>query len=216
METDTATHFQRVFLQLKKYGFLLEYDASLPCVCKLIAGVKVRGSWWAHALSHEIFAVNEQLGDHPDILITKLISGKVTFVHRDLWRELYSIGKAREEWQMKNLSTPALLLLKEINKVGSLTTNHLGSSFGVKPGDSARDLERRLLIHSEQFHTASGAHSKMLETWETWAERVGVKPHRGPTSAKSRIEKRVTLVIEEFGGEAKLPWHKDGVSTRKK
>jgi hypothetical protein len=203
-----SVYFSEVFAALKKNGLLPENDIHLPSVCTLIAGERMRGSWWSHPLSHDIFAVNEQLADHPDVLLTKLIAGKVTFVHRELWRQLYAIGKAREEWQMKNLTVPALLLLKEIDKMGSLTTNKLGSSFGEKPGDIARDLEKRLLIHAEQVHTATGAHSKMLETWETWAKRIGVKPHPRPTSARRQIEQRLTLLNREFGGNGQLPWQK--------
>ena len=155
-----SDYYQLVLSQLTKFGVLLESDHCLPNVCSLVAGEPMRGSWWSHPLSQDIFAVNEQLEDNPDVLITKLISGKVTFVHRQLWRPLSAIGKAREEWQLKSLSAPARLLLKQLDKVGSLTTNKLGASLGAKPGDAARDLEKRLLIRAEQFHTASGAHSK--------------------------------------------------------
>ncbi len=169
----------------------------------------MRGSWWSHPLSHQIFAVNEQLEGNADVLITKLISGKVTFVHRQLWRPLNAIGRAREDWQMKDLSAPARLLLKQLDQAGSLTTNKLGPAFGAKPGDTARDLEKRLLIRAEQFHTASGAHSKLLETWETWARRVGFRAAPlSPTTARRRIELRLDELNKEFDGAGKLPWQK--------
>ncbi len=204
-----SDYYKLVLSQLKKFGVLLESDHRLPNVCTLVAGEAMRGSWWSHPLSHHIFAVNEQLEDNPDVLITKLISGKVTFVHRQLWRPLTAIGKAREDWQMKNLTAPARHLLKQLDKVGSLTTNKLGPSFGAKPRDVARDLEKRLLIRAEQFHTASGAHAKLLETWETWAGRVGFRAAPlSPTTAKRRIELRLDELNEEFGGDGKLPWQK--------
>lgn len=202
-----ADHYKLVLSNLKKFGFLLESDPHLPNVCTLVTGEAMRGSWWSHPMSHSIFAVNEQLEDHADVILTKLVSGKVTFVHQKLWRPLYAIGKAREEWQMKNLSVPARLLLKQLDSKGSLTTNKLGSSFGVKPGDTARNLEVRLLIHAKQFHTASGAHCKLLETWETWAKRVGFSaPALRPATAKSRIELRLERLNSEFGGDGRLPW----------
>lgn len=204
-----SVYYKLVLSRLEKFGVLLESDHCLPNVCTLVTGEAMRGSWWSHPLAQQIFAVNEQLEDNPDVLITKLISGKVTFVHRQLWRPLSMIGKAREEWQMENLSAPARRLLTQLDKVGSLTTNELGASLGAKPGDVARDLEKRLLIRAEQFHTASGAHSKLLETWETWAKRVGFRAAPlSPATAKKRIELRLEELNEEFGGDGKLPWQK--------
>ena len=204
-----SDHYKLVLSQLKKFGVLLESDLHLPSVCTLVAGEAMRGSWWSHPMSNYIFAVNEQLEDNPDVLLTKLISGKVTFVHRKLWSSIYAIGKAREDWQLKNLSPTARLLLKKLDQVGSLATNKLGPSFGVKPGDLARDMEKRLLIHAEQFHTESGAHAKLLETWETWATRVGFSaPDLSPTTAKRTIELRLEQLNKEFGGAGRLPWQK--------
>src|SRR5438309_47738 len=68
--------FQRVLAELIEHGLLLEIDARLPNVCALVAGETVRGSWWAHPRSHDIFGVNCALADHPDVLVTKLVSGK--------------------------------------------------------------------------------------------------------------------------------------------
>jgi len=68
-----------------RLGLLLETDARLPSVASLIAGEPIRGSWWAHARAHEIFAALGQFDDHRDAMFTKLISGKVTLVHRKLW-----------------------------------------------------------------------------------------------------------------------------------
>jgi hypothetical protein len=56
-------------------------DATLPNLCSLIVGERLRGPWWAHPRAQEIFNVYDTLDDHPDVLITKLVSGKVTYVH---------------------------------------------------------------------------------------------------------------------------------------
>lgn len=151
--------------------------------------------------------MNELLADHKDVMLTKLISRKVTFVHRKLWRQIYAIGTSREDWQIKNLSAPARLLLKRLEQSGTVTTNKLGPSFGKKPGETARELEERLLIHAEPFHTESGAHSKLLETWNVWANRIGfcALPMK-PVSAKRRIQQRLSILNEEFEGRGRLPW----------
>src|SRR6267142_3049099 len=111
-------HFNRIFSKISSLGFLLESDPKLPSVCTLITGAPLHGSWWSHPLAQTIFQVNEKLEDHPDVLITKLISGKVTFVHRNLWPEVVAIGTSKEPWQMKGLSASAKTLLKTVEESG--------------------------------------------------------------------------------------------------
>ena len=163
-------------------------------------------------MAQEIFQVNEKLEDHPDVLVTKLVSGKVTFVHRDLWPEIVTIGSAQEPWQMKGLPASARELLKTAEKSGVLRTDQIGRPTSPKkvkdrPGDAARELERKLLIHAEQIHTESGAHAKMLETWDHWSKRTGfVGPAIQADKAKRNLEERLRKVNDEFDGTAKLPW----------
>lgn len=205
-------HFKRVFSKILKFGFLLESDPKLPSVCTLITGAALRGSWWSHPLAQTIFQVNQKLEDHPDVLLTKLVSGKVTFVHRDLWSEVLAIGTAQEAWQMKGLSTSAYALLKTVEETGALRSDKIGllgskTTTKHKPGDAARELERKLLIHAEQIHTASGAHAKLLETWAHWSERVGFKSATILTEeAKRKLAKRLLKLNQQFEASAKLPW----------
>ena len=207
MSAALRKHFEKVFLQLEELGVLLLSDSSLPNVSQLVAETKVKGSWWSHESAHTIFAVSEMLEDHPDVLIMKLISDKVTFVHRELWGHIYSIGVAREDWQLKNLSSHAERLLKALDGEGWLQTNKLGKEFGTKPSESARELERRLLIHANQIHTESGAHAKIIETWDTWAERAKFKARaKSEMAARRFLERRVAKINEEFDGSGRLPW----------
>jgi hypothetical protein len=210
-----TNHFKRVFSKILSFGFLLESDPKLPSVCTLITGAPLRGSWWSHPLAQTIFQVNEKLEDHPDVLITKLVSGKVTFVHRDLWPEVLAIGTAQESWQMEGLSAAAKALLKTVEEGGALRTDKIAwarspsqATTKKKPGDVARDLERRLLIHAEQIHTASGAHSKLLETWEHWSKRTGFAgPAIQPDKARRNLDQRLRRLNDEFDGTARLPWN---------
>jgi hypothetical protein len=203
-------HSERVLSKISNYGFLLESDTKLPSVCSLITGAPLRGSWWSHPLAQTIFQVNEQLEDHPDVLTTKLISGKVTFVYRSLWPEIVAIGTANEPWQMKGLSASAKTLLKSVGEAGALQTDKINwpsSQSNAKVGDVARDLERKLLIHADQIHTESGAHAKVLETWKHWCERRGfVRSSIQPDEAKRNLEERLRKLNEEFCATARLPW----------
>lgn len=214
MTIPAKNHFERILSRILNHGFLLESDPKLASVCSLVTGAPLRGSWWSHPLAQTIFQVNEKLEDHPDVLVTKLISGKVTFVHRDLWPEIVAIGTSKEPWQMKGLSDSAKTLLKTVEDAGALQTDKIdwpSLRSTAKLGDLARDLERKLLIHAEQVHTASGAHAKVLETWEHWCESKGfVSSSIQPDEAKRSLEERLRKLNEEFEGSARLPWSTSG------
>ena len=209
MTTGVARDFPFVFGKLKEYGVLLESDPKLPSVCGLLVGEPLSGSWWSHPLAQRIFHVSEQLADDPDVLITRLVSSKVTFVHRTVWPEVFAISTAREAWQTKGLSTAARRLLRMIDEAASLRTDNLvwPGSAKSKPGEAARELERKLLVHSEQLHTQSGAHAKMLETWSHWAARRGFKAAKlSPDEAKRTLEAKIATLNRLAGATAKLPW----------
>ena len=207
MTASSRKQFDEVFQQLEKFGLLLLSDANLPNVATLIAGEKVSGSWWSHKAAQRIFSVSEQLEDHSDVLIMKLVSKKVTFVHRQLWGHIYSIGVAREDWQLNKLSPVAKQLLEVLDDRGSLQTNKLGKEFGPKPADTARELESRLLLHASQMHTESGAHATVIETWPAWAKRAQFRVRaKNPVTARHFLEQRLAEMNEEFGGNGKLPW----------
>lgn len=208
MET-AAAYFQLVLRKLKNTGFLLESDPKLPSVCTLITGTPLRGSWWSHPLAQTIFQVNERLEDHKDVLITKLVSGKVTFIHRKLWPETIAIGESQEPWQLNKLPEPARSLFKQIEATGSVTTEQLAwpRNQKMKLGDAARSLEKRLLVVGTQFHSESGAHAKLLETWGRWAERIKFEAASiSAAEAKKELERRLDNLNAEFHGAAKFPW----------
>ena len=210
MKTSARTNLELVLKTLKGFGLLLETDAKLPSVSGLVAGEAVRGSWWTHARSHEIFAVLQAVADHEQVLITKLVAGKVTLVHRNLWPDLLSIGAARESWQTHKLLAAAKMLLDKVDQKGVLRTDILDwppKFKSVKVGHAVRELEKRLLIHSEEFHTEGGTHAKLIETWGHWTNRIDFKPKPvALDDAKRRLEKRVQLLNERFGALAYLPW----------
>ena len=50
------------------------------------------GTWWSHARGREIFAATRAVRAATDILVCRLIDGKVTFVHRRLWPALVRLA----------------------------------------------------------------------------------------------------------------------------
>jgi len=74
---------------IRKHGVVLEAaQGPAPSLAEAIAGESVRGSWWSHPKGREIFAVTRAIRDSDEVLVCRLIKGKVTFVHRRLWPAL--------------------------------------------------------------------------------------------------------------------------------
>lgn len=209
MSTKNRDYYEDVFRELKKWGLLLESDPKLPSVCTIITGEPMKGSWWSHSMAQTIFQVNERLDDHPDVLIAKLLAGKVTFVHRQFWPALLAVATSREPWQIRNLPDTAQKVLKFLKNAESVRSDELSiGTIGRKElNESVRILERRLLIHSEQVHTESGAHAKVLESWESWAASARLKVgEMSVAEAKKSFEQRVQELNKRFDGKATLPW----------
>jgi hypothetical protein len=74
---------------IRKHGVVLEAaHGPVPSLVEAVAGEPVRGNWWSHPKSRAIFAVTRAVRDSDDVLVCRLIKGKVTFVHRRLWPAL--------------------------------------------------------------------------------------------------------------------------------
>ncbi len=101
MDPDQAIAFVR------EHGVVLASGKGpVPRLVEAIVNEPIKGSWWAHPKSHHIFAVLKAVTDSEDILVCRLVEGKVTLVHRRLWPALVRvakrfpenrIGKVREE-----------------------------------------------------------------------------------------------------------------------
>jgi len=80
---------------VKRHGIVLaSARGPVPALALEIAGGPIRGSWWSHPKSQEIFHALSALGDSPDVLTCRLVDGKVTFVHRRLWPALVRLAGA--------------------------------------------------------------------------------------------------------------------------
>ncbi|HEX2791939.1 MAG TPA: hypothetical protein VHN17_16030 [Steroidobacteraceae bacterium] len=79
---------------VRTHGLVLESGTGpVPSLVVAIAGEPIRGSWWAHAQAREIFAVTRAIRDSPDVLVCRLIDGKITYVHRRLWPALVRLSE---------------------------------------------------------------------------------------------------------------------------
>jgi len=51
----------------------------------MVAGEPVTGSWWAHPKANEILRLSRSIRGSPDVLVCRLVDGKITYIHRRLW-----------------------------------------------------------------------------------------------------------------------------------
>ena len=74
-------------------GIVLESGRGpVPSLAHAIAGEAIRGSWWGHPKGNVIFLCSRAIRESKDILICRLVGGKVTYVHRRLWPVLVRLA----------------------------------------------------------------------------------------------------------------------------
>jgi len=79
---------------VKVHGVVLvSGKGAVPRLTDAVAGEPIRGSWWGHPKSHQIFAVLQAIAESDDILFCRLVDGKITLVHRRLWPALVRVAE---------------------------------------------------------------------------------------------------------------------------
>ena len=78
---------------VKRHGVVLQAARGpVPNMADTIAGETIRGSWWGHPKSREIFRAARAVSESPEVLVCKLIDNKVTYVHRRVWSALIKLA----------------------------------------------------------------------------------------------------------------------------
>lgn len=78
---------------VREQGVVLQSARGpVPNLAEFVTGRPIRGSWWADADSHKIFAVISAVVDSPDVVSTRLINDKLTLVHRRVWPALVRVA----------------------------------------------------------------------------------------------------------------------------
>jgi len=87
MDTVEALEFVRA------HGVVLaSAKGPVPRISEVVAGEPIHGSWWGHPKGDEIYRVLGSLHDAPDVLVCRVVAGKITFVHRRLWPALIRVA----------------------------------------------------------------------------------------------------------------------------
>jgi hypothetical protein len=112
MNADAAMAFVR------RHGIVLvSAKGAAPRLTDAIAGEPIKGSWWAHGKSHQIFAVLQKLEDSPDILVCRFIAGRVTLVHRRLWPAIVKLASRFHPDQLAQVRQEHTASGKHVNQL---------------------------------------------------------------------------------------------------
>lgn len=78
---------------VKRHGVVLQAARGpVPSLAEAIAGKPIRGSWWGHPKGRIIFQAAQAICGSPEVLVCRLIDGKVTYVHRRFWPALVKLA----------------------------------------------------------------------------------------------------------------------------
>lgn len=87
---------------VEHHGVVLQAARGpVPSLAEAVVGGPIRGSWWGHPKGREIYSAAESVCESPDVLVCKLVEGKITYVHRRLWPALV---KAAARFQKEQLA----------------------------------------------------------------------------------------------------------------
>ena len=83
---------------VEQHGVVLEGShGPRPSLAEAIAGEPVHGSWWGHKKGRGIFRATRTVRDCDQILVCRLVSGKITYVHRRLWPAIVRLANSLDK-----------------------------------------------------------------------------------------------------------------------
>jgi hypothetical protein len=148
-------------------GVVLEAGTGpVTSLAEAVTGGPIRGSWWAHPQGREIFAATRAIRDCPDVLVCRLVGGKITFVHRRLWPALVRVAE--------RFPVPDLAQIHEVHTAsGKHVTQEIPFPEWVPDAVAARALN----IDEERTLSQLGSWTEKVKTPQKAATRK-----KGPTA----------------------------------
>jgi hypothetical protein len=146
---------------VKRHGIVLQAARGpAPCLAATIAGGPIRGSWWSHPKGKEIYRVADAISESDDVLVCKLVEGKVTYVHRRVWPALVKLAA--------RFSKPRLAKIwEEHTATGQHRSKQLAFP-GWVPPEVRKEAEALTAAEAEA----------LLPSWLTSGARDGAVPDR--------------------------------------
>lgn len=86
---------------VRQHGVVLaSAKGNAPRLTEAIVGASIKGSWWAHPKSRHIYAILAAVTDSEEVLVCRLIGGRITLVHRRLWPALVRLANRFTDEQL--------------------------------------------------------------------------------------------------------------------
>ncbi len=152
------------------YGLITEVPASgVRSLAEAVIGGPFEGSLWRHAKGNLVYRLGRYLRASPEVLAVRLWEGKMTFVDRRLWPEVYLVAMepTRRRAALQGLSRSARQLLERVEREGEVSLPHDECT------KQRETLESRMLVQSSDV-PADGKYWARLQSWRRWAS-VGVR-----------------------------------------
>ena len=90
-------HAQAALEFVREQGVVLaSAKGDAPRLIEAILGEPIGGNWWAHPRGSFVYNVLSEVSDSADVLVCRLLRGKVTLVHRRLWPALVRVAGSFE------------------------------------------------------------------------------------------------------------------------
>ena len=116
---------------VEKHGLVLESARGvLPNLAEAVVGEPIRGSWWGHPRAHKILLCRRAVRASPDVLVCRLLAGKVTYVHRRLWPAVVRLAQ--------RFDPSRLALIQEVHTTSGKHEVHTTAFPGWVPADVQR------------------------------------------------------------------------------
>lgn len=88
---------------------LVSARGPVPTLTETIVGTSIRGSWWGHPDGKKIYSILQTVTASDDVLVCRLVNGKVTLVHRRVWPALVRLSDrfpAKHTARLVDVHTP--------------------------------------------------------------------------------------------------------------
>lgn len=126
---------ERALSFVREHGIVLvSAKGPVPRLTEAIVGEPIAGSWWGHPQGHRIFGILNEVAESDEVLVCRLIGGKVTLVHRRLWPALVRAAP--------HFAPARLARLRQEHTASGKHVNHETPFPEWVPAEVAADAER--------------------------------------------------------------------------